>query len=67
MRPAHGPTSSAPSSGNRSAYEYLPRTAAAFPAGDRFLALMDEAGTFAESAATPLFAGTAYVYVGTVR
>jgi len=53
--------------GNRSAYEYLPRTAAAFPAGDRFLALMEEAGTFAQSAATPLLAGTAYVYVGTVR
>ena len=32
--------------GNRSAYEYLPRTAAAFPAGDRFLALMEEAGSF---------------------
>ena len=53
--------------GNRSAYEYLPRTAAAFPAGDRFLALMDEAGSFSERSATRLLAGTAYVYVGTVR
>jgi demethylmenaquinone methyltransferase / 2-methoxy-6-polyprenyl-1,4-benzoquinol methylase len=53
--------------GNRAAYEYLPRTAAAFPAGDRFLALMDEAGPFAQRRATPLLAGTAYVYVGTVR
>jgi demethylmenaquinone methyltransferase / 2-methoxy-6-polyprenyl-1,4-benzoquinol methylase len=53
--------------GNRAAYEYLPRTAAAFPAGDRFLALMDEAGSFADRSATPLLAGTAYVYVGTVR
>ena len=53
--------------GNRSAYEYLPRTAAAFPAGDRFLALMDAAGAFAARSATPLLAGTAYVYVGTVR
>ena len=50
--------------GNRAAYEYLPRTAAAFPAGDRFLALMDEAGCFAQRSATPLLAGTAYVYVG---
>ena len=53
--------------GNRSAYEYLPRTAAAFPAGDRFLALMGESGSFSQRGATPLLAGTAYVYVGTVR
>jgi demethylmenaquinone methyltransferase/2-methoxy-6-polyprenyl-1,4-benzoquinol methylase len=53
--------------GNRSAYEYLPRTAAAFPAGDRFLALMSESGSFSQRDATPLLAGTAYVYVGTVR
>jgi len=53
--------------GNRAAYEYLPRTAAAFPAGERFLALMDEAGAFTERVAHPLLAGTAYVYVGTVR
>jgi demethylmenaquinone methyltransferase / 2-methoxy-6-polyprenyl-1,4-benzoquinol methylase len=53
--------------GNRAAYEYLPRTAAAFPAGDRFLAMMDEAGSFASRTAHPLLAGTAYVYVGTVR
>ncbi len=53
--------------GNRAAYEYLPRTSAAFPAGDRFLALMDQAGTFAARTATPLTFGTAYVYVGVVR
>src|SRR5207245_3795535 len=53
--------------GNRAAYEYLPRTAAAFPAGDRFLSLMDQAGSFAARSATPLWAGTAYVYLGTVR
>lgn len=54
-------------SGNRQAYEYLPRTAQAFPAGERFLALMDEAGSFASRAAHPMTFGTAYVYVGTVR
>jgi demethylmenaquinone methyltransferase/2-methoxy-6-polyprenyl-1,4-benzoquinol methylase len=52
--------------GNRAAYEYLPRTAAAFPAGDRFLALMDDARCFSSREAHPLWAGTAYVYVGTV-
>ena len=52
--------------GNRAAYEYLPRTAAAFPAGERFLALMDEAGAFATRVGHPLLAGTAFVYVGIV-
>ncbi len=53
--------------GNRAAYEYLPRTAAAFPSGERFLALMDQAGAFQERIAHPLTFGTSYVYVGTVR
>ena len=53
--------------GNKAAYQYLPRTAAAFPAGDRFLSLMDQAGAYSERAAHPLLFGTAYVYVGTVR
>jgi demethylmenaquinone methyltransferase / 2-methoxy-6-polyprenyl-1,4-benzoquinol methylase len=52
--------------GNRAAYEYLPRTAAAFPAGDRFLAMMDEARRFSAREAHPVWGGTAYVYVGTV-
>ena len=53
--------------GNRSAYEYLPRTAAAFPAGPRFLALMREAGTFSAVSAAPLLFETAFVYVGVVQ
>lgn len=53
--------------GNRAAYEYLPRTAAAFPSGDPFLALMDQAGAYQERVAHPLTFGTSYVYVGTVR
>ena len=50
--------------GNRAAYEYLPRTAAAFPAGEKFLALMDEAGVFSRTEAHPLTFGTAFVYRG---
>jgi len=50
--------------GNRAAYEYLPKTAASFPAGDRFLALMREAGVFIATEAHPLTFGTAYVYRG---
>lgn len=52
--------------GDRAAYEYLPRTAAAFPSGDRFLSLMSEADVFGETTATALTLGTAYVYLGTV-
>lgn len=53
--------------GNRAAYEYLPRTSAAFPAGDRFLSLMDQSGAYEERVAHPMTFGTSYVYVGTVR
>lgn len=51
--------------GNRAAYQYLPRTAARFPAGEKFLELMREAGSFERSTAHPLTFGTAFVYVGT--
>ena len=50
--------------GKRSPYRYLPSTAKAFPAGDRFLALMKEAGVFSEMAAFPLTFGVAYLYRG---
>jgi len=50
--------------GNRAAYEYLPRTAAAFPAGERFVALMAESQAFSSAEAHPLTFGTAYVYRG---
>jgi demethylmenaquinone methyltransferase / 2-methoxy-6-polyprenyl-1,4-benzoquinol methylase len=50
--------------GNRAAYEYLPRTAAAFPAGEKFLAMMREAGVFSRVEAHPQTFGTAYVYRG---
>jgi demethylmenaquinone methyltransferase/2-methoxy-6-polyprenyl-1,4-benzoquinol methylase len=52
--------------GNRAAYEYLPRTAAAFPAGEKFLSLMAAAGCFSQSEAHPLTLGTAFVYVGRI-
>jgi demethylmenaquinone methyltransferase/2-methoxy-6-polyprenyl-1,4-benzoquinol methylase len=50
--------------GNRAAYEYLPRTAARFPAGEKFLELMREAGCFRSCAAHPLMLETAFVYLG---
>jgi demethylmenaquinone methyltransferase/2-methoxy-6-polyprenyl-1,4-benzoquinol methylase len=54
-------------SGQRAAYEYLPRTAAAFPAGERFLAMMRETGRFETCEARSLLSGLAYIYVGTVK
>ena len=53
--------------GSRAAYEYLPRTMAAFPAGERFTSMMSETGRYSKTEAHPLLWGLAYVYVGTVR
>lgn len=52
--------------GNRAAFTYLPRTAAAFPSGEQFLALMKETGCFSSARACPLTFGVAFIYVGTV-
>lgn len=52
--------------GNRAAYEYLPRTSARFPCGEGFLSLMDQAGAYSQRSAHPLTFGTAWVYRGVV-
>jgi demethylmenaquinone methyltransferase/2-methoxy-6-polyprenyl-1,4-benzoquinol methylase len=53
-------------SGNRDAYTYLPKTSAAFPAGDKFLSLMDESKMFASLKAISLTGGISYIYLGVV-
>ncbi|TVQ70160.1 MAG: bifunctional demethylmenaquinone methyltransferase/2-methoxy-6-polyprenyl-1,4-benzoquinol methylase UbiE [Balneolaceae bacterium] len=53
-------------SGNRKAYQYLPETSAAFPAGDRFLSLMKKTGRFKSFDSKPLMQGIAYIYIGEV-
>lgn len=53
-------------SGNRDAYTYLPETSAKFPAGEAFLKLMKDTGSFEDQRAIKLTGGIAYVYVGTV-
>lgn len=53
-------------SGDRTAYEYLPRTAAAFPSRERFVALMDSTGLFSSSRFVPFTFGIAYLYLGVV-
>ncbi len=54
-------------SGNKEAYEYLPETSAKFAAGEDFLALMDEAGSFTKRRAVKCTGGIAYIYVGSVK
>jgi demethylmenaquinone methyltransferase / 2-methoxy-6-polyprenyl-1,4-benzoquinol methylase len=53
-------------SGNREAYTYLPETSAAFPAGEKFLEIMQQTGSFSQYRAQKLTGGIAYVYVGVV-
>lgn len=53
-------------SGNRNAYVYLPKTSAAFPAGESFLELMDKAGVFNSIKAHSLTGSIAYAYIGVV-
>jgi demethylmenaquinone methyltransferase/2-methoxy-6-polyprenyl-1,4-benzoquinol methylase len=48
-------------SGNRDAYAYLPRTAAAFPAGERFCREM-RLQAFVDAEAQPLHGGIVYLY-----
>jgi demethylmenaquinone methyltransferase/2-methoxy-6-polyprenyl-1,4-benzoquinol methylase len=49
--------------GDLHAYSYLNRTASTFPAGERFVELMKQAG-FVRVRAKPLFGGVAYIYSG---
>ena len=50
--------------GNKKAYEYLPKTAAEFPCGTKFLHLLEELG-FSKCYYKPLSGGIAYIYTGT--
>lgn len=54
-------------SGNKEAYTYLPRTSAEFPAGNNFIELMKDTGSFKSQMFEKLTGGIAYVYVGTVK
>lgn len=53
--------------GNREAYSYLNRTAAAFPCREDFLALMQETGRFERVSYKSVTFGIAYIYVGVVK
>lgn len=47
--------------GNRAAYEYLPRTAASFPCGAKFVDILEECG-FSSDQIISLSGGIAYIY-----
>ena len=53
--------------GNRDAYQYLPETSAAFPAGQHFLDLMKRSNSYASQQFYKLNGGIAYIYVGVVK
>lgn len=53
--------------GNRAAYEYLPRTAARFPSGNEFIELMKQTGRFSACSYQSLTFGVAFLYTGIVR
>lgn len=53
--------------GNRAAYEYLPRTSAAFPAGDLFVEQFMEPAGLKHLESSPLLWGLAWLYVGEVK
>lgn len=53
-------------SGNRDAYSYLNRTAAAFPSGERFVELMRRSG-LRNPVAMPLMGDIAWIYIGEVE
>lgn len=53
-------------SGRPAAYKYLDRTAAAFPSGAGFTALMQQAGVFSDIGDRSLTFGTVHVYTGVV-
>ncbi len=53
-------------SGERSAYEYLDRTASRFPSGEPFAALLGDTGAFREVRIRSLSAGIAYIYAAEV-
>jgi demethylmenaquinone methyltransferase/2-methoxy-6-polyprenyl-1,4-benzoquinol methylase len=53
--------------GRREAYEYLERSAASFPSGERFVELMQSTGAFDRIDSRRLTFGIAYLYIGVKR
>lgn len=53
--------------GNREAYQYLPKTAASFPCREEFLDLMRSTNGYSDVRYRELTGGIAFLYIGTVR
>ncbi len=52
---------------NSDAYTYLPATAAKFPYGEEFVAMLREIPDIVSARAYPLFFGVSYIYIATKR
>lgn len=52
---------------DKSAYTYLPNTTQRFPAGDKFIKIMEETGQFSDIYCKKLTHGVCYLYIGTVK
>ncbi len=50
--------------GSKSAYTYLPKTAAKFPCREEFIKIMDETNSFSNCKYYTLNSGIAYIYIG---
>jgi demethylmenaquinone methyltransferase/2-methoxy-6-polyprenyl-1,4-benzoquinol methylase len=53
--------------GKPASYRYLTESSAAFPAGQKFVELMENTGSFSSIDVMPLTLKIAYMYIGTVR
>lgn len=53
--------------GKPASYRYLTESSATFPAGPKFVELMQSTGSFSAIEVTPLTLKIAYMYIGTVR
>ena len=52
---------------DKSAYTYLPNTTQRFPAGDKFINIMEETEQFSDIYCKKLTHGVCYLYIGTVK
>ncbi len=52
---------------DKSAYTYLPNTTQRFPAGDKFIKIMEETEQFSEIICKKLTHGVCYLYIGIVK
>ena len=53
--------------GQKAAYDYLQKSSAAFPCGEKFISLMKESNSFSLMTYKPVSFGIAYIYIAVVK